>query len=217
MKLGMNKATLLCLAAMLLAVLACNIPALSIGSPESAPTAPATAQAATIAPPPTTQAVPPSQPEVSTMSGAASSDTCMLTIYPGKSTRADVVAIMNEPNGVDQQGSLETMRYPSEMKGQENTFLLENQVVVNVVIIDSEDQLKAWSEMKSLYGEPAHTAYSNYLPGSLTFAYPEKGLAFIADETMDVVFIRQCFVPMTLEDYLAKYGMFLPAENPFTR
>ncbi|MFA5873570.1 MAG: hypothetical protein WC832_06365, partial [Anaerolineales bacterium] len=57
--------------------------------------------------------------------------------------------------------------------------------------------------------------YTNYLQGSMTYIYPDKGRAFIADENADIVFTKQCFLPMSLEDYLNTWGKNLPSEDPF--
>jgi len=79
-----------------------------------------------------------------------------------------------------------------------------------------EENPLAWSAIKAQYGEPAKTTYSNYLQWSMTYIYPDRGLAFVAAEGPDVVFIQECFIPMTLDEYMNTWGKLLPAENPFT-
>ncbi|HEY5271207.1 MAG TPA: hypothetical protein VII97_12800 [Anaerolineales bacterium] len=49
----------------------------------------------------------------------------------------------------------------------------------------------------------------------MTYIFPDKGLAFLADQAMDVVSIQECFIPMALEDYMKTWGKSLPAEDPF--
>jgi hypothetical protein len=146
-----------------------------------------------------------------------SSDSCLKGIFPGKTARIEVLALLGNPLTTQPAGGQETMFYASAIYGQLNSIVVQNEVVTLVSVVQGEDNLLKWSEIKTQYGEPAHTAYTNYSEGSMIFAFPERGLSFIADETMDVVFIRQCFIPMSLDNYMLAYGNFLPAEDPFDK
>jgi len=46
---------------------------------------------------------------------------------------------------------------------------------------------------------------------------PSQGLSVFIDENMDVVFIQECFVPMSLKNCMLAHGNFLPAKNPFDK
>lgn len=142
---------------------------------------------------------------------------CLAGIFPGQTSRTDVIALLGEPFAAQQEGSNEALQFTSPMRGQYNTVYLLNHVVDWVSIVLAEDDPLTWSAIKAQYGEPVHTAYSDYLQGSRNFAFPEQGLNFIADPDLDAVFIQECFVPMSLEDYTEAYGDFLPQEDPYTK
>lgn len=183
-----------------LAMLACNLPNLSNNSGQGTPTkgsGPGTPS--------------PTQP------GSGALAACLAGIFPGATTRDALVALLGEPLAVEPEGNLETLLYASPLGGQFNSIVIQNQVVGLVSIMVSEDNPLAWSAVKAQYGEPVHTAYSNYLQGSMTYIYPDQGLAFVASQGPDVVFIQECFVPMALEDYMNTWGSSLPAEDPFIR
>ena len=185
---------------LVLAMLACNLPTQS-NSPDQATPTHASGQATPS----------PTQP------GGAAQAACLAGIFPGTTTRDEVVALLGEPVAVEPEGDLETLLYASPLRGRFNSIVVQNRVVALVSMMVGEDNPLAWSAVKAQYGEPVHTAYSNYLQGSMTYIYPDQGLAFVASEAPDVVFIRECFVPMTLEDYMNTWGSSLPAEDPFTR
>lgn len=185
---------------LVLAMLACNLPTKSNSSDQGTPTNGLDQGT----PGPTQQ-------------GSGALAACLAGIFPGTTTRDEVVALLGEPLAVEPEGDLETLLYASPLRGQFNSIVLQNQVVALVSIVPGEDNPLAWSAVKAQYGEPAHTAYSNYLQGSMTYIYPDQGLAFVASQESDVVFIRECFVPLPLEDYMNTWGKSLPAENPFTK
>jgi hypothetical protein len=153
----------------------------------------------------------------STQPGNAAQAACLAGIIPGTTTRDEVVASLGEPLAVELEGDLETLLYASQLAGQFNSIVVQNQVVALVGIVLGEDTPLAWSAVKTQFGEPVHTTYSNYLDGSMTYIYPDQGQAFVASPESDVVFIRECFIPMALEDYLSTWGSSLPAEDPFIR
>ncbi len=159
----------------------------------------------------------PTQPAQAPASGDNARADCLEGIYPGKTGKSEVIALLGEPAAVQQDGSHEALQYISPTKGQYNTVYLTDQVVERVSVVLPESDPLTWSEVSAWYGEPAHTAFSDYLPGSQYFAYPEQGLSFIADADLDIVFLRECFAPMPLEDYLNAYGDALLMEDPFTK
>ena len=148
--------------------------------------------------------------------GGEPDEECLAGIIPGKSTRAEVTSLLGEPLQSESSGTAENMYYNSPVKYQYNTVALVDGVVNRVSVIPGANEMKPWSAVKAQYGEPEHTAYSYYEQNSRTNAYPQKGLVYIADEDLDLVYIKECFAPLSLEHYNLLYGMFLPQENPFT-
>ena len=142
---------------------------------------------------------------------------CLAGIFPGTTTRDEVVTLLGEPLAVELEGDLETLLYASPLNAQFNSIVVQNQAVALVSIVLGEETPLAWSAVQAQYGEPTHTAYSNYLQGSMTYIYPDQGLAFVASQASDVVFVRECFIPMPLEDYMNTWGSSLPAEDPYIR
>ena len=160
------------------------------------------------------------QPQSPAQSSAAENNnqvSCLEGIMPGQTNRAEVITLWGEPAATQQDGSYEALQYATPFIGQFHTIYLTNQVVEWVSTALSEDKPLTWSAVKAQYGEPAYTAFSDYLEGSRNFAFPEQGLNFIADPDLDAVFVQECFVPMSLENYMQLYGDFLPQENPFTK
>lgn len=144
-------------------------------------------------------------------------DFCMKGIFPGKTTRTEVLTLLGNPLATQQVTGQETLSYASAIYGQLNSIVIQNEVVVYLNVIQAEENLPKWSAIKAQFGEPAHTSYSNYSEGTKTFAFPERGLSVIADPKMDIVFIQNCFAPMPLDNYMLAYGNFLPSEDPFIK
>ncbi len=145
----------------------------------------------------------------------ASEVVCYEGITPGQTTKGQVIALLGDPMSIGQEDINEILLYPSSFPRMFNTIILQNQVVVFMdVLVDAENAL-AYSAIKALYGEPGQITYTTYLQGSMTYIYPDKGRAFIADENADVVFTKQCFLPISLEDYMNTWGKNLPSEDPF--
>jgi len=191
------------------AMLACNIPTQPNGQGQGTPTH-------TSDPGTPTYTSGPGTP-TSTQPGSGAQAACLAGIFPGTTTRDEAVALLGEPLGVVPEGDLETLLYASPLPRQYNSIVVQNQVVALVSVVLGEDNPQAWSAVQAQYGEPAHTTYSNYMEGSMTYIYPDQGLAFVAAQESDAVFIRECFVPMTLADYMSTWGSSLPTEDPFIR
>lgn len=140
---------------------------------------------------------------------------CIKGVIPGQTSRTQVLATLGNPLATEQSIGLDTLFYASAIYGQLNSIVVQNDMVVLLSVVQPEESLPKWSNIKAQHGEPTHTAFSNYSKGTKTFAFPEEGISYIADETMDRVFVQNCFVPMSLENYVTTYGNFLPTEDPF--
>jgi hypothetical protein len=142
---------------------------------------------------------------------------CYKGITPGDTKKADVLALLGDPSSTEQEGANEILLYPSSFPRMFNTIIINNQVVVLVDVLVDPVNAMTFSAIKASYGEPGYVTYSTYLDGSMTYIYPDKGRAFIADEDIDMIFTKQCFLPMSLEDYLQTWGKGLPTDNPFIK
>ncbi len=142
---------------------------------------------------------------------------CLKGVFPGKTTKDELSTAVGYPLMEQTEGDFEYLRYRTSAYGRINSITLQNGIVVQVSVIQAEEEPLAWSTIKAIYGEPVHTAYSDYIQGSMVYAFPAQGRAYIADENLDTVFIQQCFIPMSLENYMSVYGNLLPREDPFTR
>jgi hypothetical protein len=151
------------------------------------------------------------------ISKPSSDITCYDGITLGQTSREDVIALLGNPERTEQNGGVEILLYPSLHPGQFNIIFIQDQVVVLIDMLLGDEDAPAFSEIKSIYGEPSHIAYTTFMQGSMSYIYPDAGRAFIADENADIVFTKQCFLPMSLEDYLNTWGKDLPTENPFTQ
>jgi hypothetical protein len=204
----------------IMVTLACNIPGLSQNSSPGAETQPEnpTQETEMQVEIPTLEATAqPMSPTQSSTSVDNNQANCLAGVIPGQTNRDEVITILGEPDATRQEGNYEALQYPTHLIGQYHTVYLQNQVVEWVSTVLTEDNPLTWSAVRAQYGEPAHTAYSDYLEGSRNLAFPEQGLNFIADPELDIVFVQECFVPMSLADYMQAYGDFLPQENPFTK
>jgi hypothetical protein len=135
----------------------------------------------------------------------------------GKTTKDQVIGVLGKPLGTETIDDYEALFYPSAISSQFDSILLQNQIVVRVDRVLGKDNTLKFSAMMAQYGKTDHTAYSAYQHWAKVYIYPEKGLAFTADENLDVVFLKQCFVPMTMDKYKNVWGSDLLTQDPFTK
>ncbi len=205
-----------------LILVGCNSPA---GSQNASPTPDARSQpqnpipeTEVVADPPITAAAMGTMP--SPQSGDSENNlpaVCLDGISPGSTGKAEVVALLGDPVAAQQAGGYEALQYTSPLRGQYHTVYLRDQVVEWISIVLAEDSPMTWSMVLVQQGEPAFTAYSAYLQGSRSFAFPERGLNFVADDALDVVYLQECFVPVSLEEYRRAYGDFLLQADPYLK
>jgi hypothetical protein len=143
--------------------------------------------------------------------------TCIPGIFVGKSDRASVIAALGEPIYASDENGYEVMEFDSGSKGQPDVVYLQDGLAILVRKIYPESEPLDWSALQTRLGQPPFTAYSDYTAGSLFFAYPEKGIKVIADPDLDVVFLKECFPPMTLEAFIQSEGQYFPQDDPFTK
>ena len=158
------------------------------------------------------------QAEDNLQTNNSSGDLCLKGITPGETSRVQVIDQLGEPLGSELDGEFETLIYSSSIPRQYHSIVIQNdQVIFISVILDEDETRLSWSDVIEEYGTPQGTTYSNYMDGSMTYIYPYAGQAFVANPENDAVFIRQCFKPMILSEYMNSWGTNLPTENPFKK
>lgn len=142
---------------------------------------------------------------------------CIDGVVPGITTRKEAIKILGKPFETDEANGFETLLYPSTLPGQYHSVVLEEDLVIMTsYVLDDENYLK-WTDVLAEYGSPQKTTFSNYLAGSKTFIYPYLGKTFVASTEMDSVFIRQCYQPTILTEYMSTWGASLPLSDPYTK
>ena len=142
---------------------------------------------------------------------------CLPGILLGKSDRAAVIAALGEPVYASEENSFEVLEFDSGARGQPNVVYLQDGLAILVRKVFTETETLDWSVLQVELGQPSFTAYSDYAAGSLFFAYPEQGVRVIVNPDLDVVFLKECFPPMTLDAFIQSKGHYHPQENPFTK
>ncbi|MCB2209866.1 hypothetical protein KQH62_03125 [bacterium] len=163
---------------------------------------------------PSEEQVPPEQDqEENQMNDSA----CISGILPGISSSDDVINQFGEPTSrFAEEENTETFEYPSSLESIPNSFVIQNDTVILIGRSLEENELSL-ADLVSRYGEPEQSVYSYFMQGSMTYLYPQTGLAAVVNEGDDSVLWMQCFIPMTLQDYLNSWGSELPMDDPFVR
>lgn len=142
---------------------------------------------------------------------------CLDGLIIGQTTRQEIIGQYGDPQYAGEEDGYETLLYSSDFPGQYSSIIVEDDVVVmaNFILEDGNDL--ALSYVQSMFGDPEETTFSNYLQGSLTYLYPNYGKVLVASPETDVVFIYQCFEPMSINKYFDTWGANLPTEDIYFR
>lgn len=138
-------------------------------------------------------------------------------VIPGKTTRDEVINNLGEPVTSQMEEGMEALEYPSAHELMPNVVLIKDGVVVLTGTALSVADNVTVSGIIAKYGEPDKKTYSLYAQWTLTYIYPNRGLALIVDEAQDIVFFEQCFIPMSVEEYMQTWGKDLPLEDPYIK
>jgi hypothetical protein len=160
---------------------------------------------------PKQDSIPPSQTSPRASAG------CLEGIIAGNTTREQVTASLGAPASEEANEDKTILLYATGERGQYHTIVIQNNLVGLVSIILDEQTPLPWSTVQNQYGKPALTTYSYFVEGTRTYIYPERGESFVASPDEDIVYARECFAPMSADDYMNGWGSSLPQENPFTR
>ena len=160
------------------------------------------------------------QPQASTQnipSKSQPSTLCLMGIQPGQTSRAEVISQMGESTfSYTSETGFEVLEYPSSIEEIPTSIFIKEDVVQIISVLVEEDT-ETVTKLKGELGEPEKTTYSFFGQGTLTYIYPQKGVAAIVDEETDQLLWLQCFAPMPLADYMGSWGSQLPLENPYIR
>lgn len=142
---------------------------------------------------------------------------CLDGLIIGKTTRNEIIEQYGDLQYAGKEDGFETILYSSDFPGQYSSIIVEEEVVVMANFILEDDNDLGLSYVISMFGDPQETTFSNYLQGSLTYLYPNFGKTLVASPETDVVFIYQCFEPMSMNKYKDTWGANLPTENIYLR
>lgn len=130
----------------------------------------------------------------------------------GKTTISQIQNIPGITKVSDTQYTL-----PSELLARPNEILTDKNVAVferALLPVSSQDpRYKTISEMEKIFGQPDKTAKGSKFYGEFlsTYIYASKGMTFIGNPNTNEVYEIQFFKPMTLDEYISKYGSDIPA------
>jgi len=148
---------------------------------------------------------------------APASSSCLQDVTAGTTTRQGLIAALGTPAQTEVQDNQEMLLYATTDSGQYHSIVVQNNIVGLVSVLLDENAPLVWSTVRDQYGNPPITTYSYFLEGTRTYVYPAKGQAFVASPDLDIVYARECFVPMSADDYMSSWGSSLPTENPFPK
>lgn len=139
-------------------------------------------------------------------------------IKPGIVSREEVIQKLGGSAKTVRQEESEVLTYPSENDLLPNLIFINTQTnKVDLIIkhVDEKENLR-FPDFTKTYGQPEKEMYNRYGFFSKTYIWASKGVAAIGNKNTDQVFEVAYFTPMTLADYLQKYGQGLSEENPYT-
>jgi len=141
---------------------------------------------------------------------------CYPGIFVGQTSHDDVLSTLGQPLDDFMDEDVNIVMYTSEIPYFFNSLLLKNDQValINVSRVDEANPLTL-SRVKSLFGEPEQITFSEFEMGSHTYIYATRGVSFIVNSSLDLVFYQQCFLSMSLDEYMNSWGQELPLEDPF--
>lgn len=123
--------------------------------------------------------------------------------------------ILNQSNLVSQEAkNAEVTEYTftSTTPQRPNIIITQKGVAIferNVLVINPEGKgFTTIEDIKTQLGEPQekHAGSKFYGPFFTTYLYPNKGVAFIANENTDTIYEIQTFTPIPLKEYKKLYG-----------
>lgn len=128
-------------------------------------------------------------------------------ITPGKSTRADLINKLGQPNKVTQTTNSETLFYNSTSRTRDSQITISQDVVVLIKeMLTYSDQKKA-SDIEKVYGLSTYSLFGpDYAGGNKLYIYPSKGIAYLGDPKFDTIDEIWYFEPTTIDIFKQKFA-----------
>lgn len=138
-------------------------------------------------------------------------------LSPGMSTKDEVISALGEPQAVEMSEEGEILEYPTQNEAMSNYVVVKDGVVQYTSMIVPADERESLAEAIQKYGEPGKVTYSHFMHGAKTYVYATQGVTLIVNEGAGVVYEKQYYPPMSLDEYMRTWGKNLPLENPYIR
>lgn len=140
-------------------------------------------------------------------------------IVLNKTTRNEAKEILR---GWNQEAinDITTITTPTSLPSRTNKvvsnkqFVIYKRVIIPLVITESKEV--TISGLKNSLGEPhqTYTGSKAYGYSMATYAYPQKGISFVANNFEDEVYEIQYFQPTTLDEFIKLYGEDINLSEP---
>jgi outer membrane protein assembly factor BamE (lipoprotein component of BamABCDE complex) len=128
-------------------------------------------------------------------------------IVPGKFTEDEVIRKLGKPSSTLISGSKKTLFYISNNPNIDHEIeILDNKVNIIRKQVTEKDNIKK-KDLLDKYGTPEYLLYGPiYTARIVLYAYPNRGLAFLASENSDFVLNIWYFIPTDLDNFIKKYA-----------
>jgi hypothetical protein len=137
-------------------------------------------------------------------------------LNPGRTTRADLEALLGKPAEIELKDGLEWLRYPSGNLLLPNLFAIQNRVLVMADIGLDAAGVTA-NELGRRYGAPEKVAFSRFARGARAFIWARQGVTLIADWESGRPYRMRRYEPMPLDQFMRQWGTNLPDEDPYQK
>ena len=136
-------------------------------------------------------------------------------LTPGLDTKKEIDKKLGKPINEASLEEKEILDYKSTSPTTNHQVIYEGQIAVFIREIVSSYDDKTMNDLEKDYGKAPYTLYrgSEAISGFFLYAYPEKGLAFIANPNGGVLLEIWYFIPTTLEEFKSEWAPEY-SENP---
>lgn len=144
--------------------------------------------------PPTTGPAPREEPAINMWKG----------ISPGVSTTENLATVVGNPESSTQNGATIIYSYPSANQYWKDEVDTQNNAVVFIrerIFSPSDTSLKSLTA--KIKEEPTRLYGADHQSGTLLYAFPQSGVAYLANSFQDTVYQVWYFPPTTVETLLS--------------
>jgi len=138
-------------------------------------------------------------------------------LSPGMSTKEDVINKLGEPQTVEISEDGEILEYPTQNESMPNYVVMKGGVVQYTTMFLPAEERECLAEIVQKYGEPEKITYSSFMRGAKTYVYATQGITLIVNKKTGVVYEKESYTPMSLDEYMRTLGKNLPLDNPYIR